>query len=44
MKVSDDIHNYYEKLVMQHFSTLKLEDKFGADFMAKKRAAAKAKP
>jgi len=27
MKISDDIHNYYEKLVVDLFNELKLEDK-----------------
>ncbi|MEW6991394.1 late competence development ComFB family protein [Colwelliaceae bacterium 6441] len=34
MKISDDIHNYYEKLVVQHFAALKLEAKYDADFIA----------
>lgn len=34
MKISDDIHNYYEKLVLQQFTTLKLEEKYDADFIA----------
>ena len=34
MKISDDIHNYYEKLVVLHFAALKLEDKYDADFIA----------
>jgi hypothetical protein len=34
MKISDDIHNYYEKLVVQHFYSLKLEEKYDADFIA----------
>ena len=34
MRLSDDIHNYYEKLVVQHFAALKLEDKYGVDFIA----------
>lgn len=34
MKISDDIHNYYEKLVVQHFAALKLEEKYDADFVA----------
>lgn len=34
MKISDDIHNYYEKLVMQHFVTAKIEEKYDADFIA----------
>ena len=34
MKISDDIHNYYEKLVVQHFSLLKLDEKYDTDYMA----------
>jgi hypothetical protein len=34
MRISDDIHNYYEKLVVQHFAALKLEDKYEVDFIA----------
>jgi len=34
MKISDDIHNYYEKLVVQHFTQEKFDDKFDDDFMA----------
>ena len=34
MKISDDIHNYYEKLVIQHFKTLKLDEKHDTDFIA----------
>jgi len=34
MKISDDIHNYYEKLVVQHFGALKLEEKYDTDFIA----------
>ena len=34
MKISDDIHNYYEKLVMQHFAASKVEEKYDADFIA----------
>jgi len=34
MKISDDIHNYYEKLVIQHFATLKIEEKYDSDFVA----------
>ncbi len=34
MKISDDIHNYYEKLVVQHFSALKIEEKYDTDFIA----------
>ena len=34
MKISDDIHNYYEKLVMQYFAAAKFDDKYDVDFMA----------
>ena len=34
MRISDDIHNYYEKLVLQHFNALKLEEKHDIDFIA----------
>ncbi len=34
MKVSEDIHNYYEKLVMQHFVAGRFDDKYDADFIA----------
>lgn len=34
MKISDDIHNYYEKLVSQHFASLKLEEKYDTEFIA----------
>jgi hypothetical protein len=34
MKISDDIHNYYENLVSQHFSSLKLEEKYDNEFIA----------
>jgi hypothetical protein len=34
MKISDDIHNYYEKLVVQHFAALKLEETYDTDFIA----------
>ena len=34
MKISDDIHNYYEKLVTQHFVTLKVEERFDDDFIS----------
>lgn len=34
MKISDDIHNYYERLVSQHFATLKIDSKYDEDFMA----------
>ncbi|QOL27150.1 late competence development ComFB family protein [Thalassotalea sp. LPB0316] len=34
MKISDDIHNYYEKLVIQQFGLLKVEEKYDQDFIA----------
>lgn len=34
MKISDDIHNYYEKLVTQHFVALKIEERFDDDFIS----------
>lgn len=34
MKISDDIHNYYENLVVEQFKELKLADKYDGDFMA----------
>ena len=34
MKISDDIHNYYEKLVMQHFLLSKFDEKYDEDFIA----------
>jgi hypothetical protein len=34
MKISDDIHNYYEKLVMQYFVSAKFDEKYSTDFIA----------
>ncbi len=34
MKISDDIHNYYEKLVTQHFTTAKIDESYDADFIS----------
>lgn len=34
MKISNDIHNYYENLVSQHFSELKIDEKYDEDFIA----------
>jgi hypothetical protein len=34
MKISDDIHNYYEKLVLQHFVNSKFDEKYDSDFIA----------
>ena len=34
MKISDDIHNYYEKLVMQQFLSAKFNENYDEDFIA----------
>lgn len=34
MRISDDIHNYYEKLVVDHFTELKLEENYDSDYIA----------
>ncbi|WP_440873986.1 late competence development ComFB family protein [Thalassotalea sp. PLHSN55] len=34
MRISDDIHNYYENLVVAQFQQLKLEDNYDDDFIA----------
>lgn len=34
MNISDDIHNYYEKLVIQHFALFKFDEKYDEDFIA----------
>lgn len=34
MRIADDIHNYYEKLVLDHFTLLKLDDQHDSDFIA----------
>lgn len=34
MKIANDIHNYYENLVSQHFSALKIDEKYDEDFIA----------
>ncbi len=34
MNISDDIHNYYEKLVMHHFSVAKFDEKYDEDFIS----------
>jgi len=34
MNISDDIHNYYEKMVIDHFITLKIDEKYDDDFIA----------
>ena len=34
MNISDDIHNYYEKLVTHYFALGKFDEKFDDDFLA----------
>ena len=34
MKISDDIHNYYEKLVSQHFEELNIAQNYEPDFVS----------
>ncbi|MEI6893326.1 MAG: late competence development ComFB family protein [Colwellia sp.] len=34
MKISDDIHNYYKKLVEEYVITTKLRQKYDEDFIA----------
>lgn len=34
MNISDDIHNYYEKLVAHYFALGKFDEKFDDDFLA----------
>ena len=34
MILSDEIHNYYEKLVLQHFSAAKFEEKYSSDVIS----------
>ncbi len=34
MRIADDIHNYYENLVVAHFTALKLEEHYDEDFIA----------
>lgn len=34
MKISDDIHNYYEKLVTHYFALGKFDEKYDEDFLA----------
>ncbi|WP_448210935.1 late competence development ComFB family protein [Colwellia sp. MEBiC06753] len=34
MKISDDIHNYYENLVVEQFGDMKLEEKYDFDYLA----------
>lgn len=34
MKISNDIHNYYENLVVQQFALSKFDEKYDNDFIA----------
>ena len=34
MKISDYVHNYYEKLVSQHLTDLSIEDNYDIEFIA----------
>jgi len=34
MRIAEDIHNYYEKLVLDYFDSLKLNEQFDVEFMA----------
>lgn len=34
MRISDDIHNYYENLVLSYFSILKIEESYDGDYIA----------
>lgn len=34
MKVSEDIRNYYEKLVLDYFATLKIDEKYDDEFIS----------
>ena len=34
MNISDDIHNYYEKLVIEYFALSKFDEKYDDDFIA----------
>jgi len=34
MKISDDIHNYYEKLVIHYFALGKFNEKYDEDYLA----------
>lgn len=34
MKISDDVHNYYEKLVSQRITELKIEESYDTEFIA----------
>ena len=34
MNIPNDIHNYYEKLVMHHFAVAKFDEKYDKNFIA----------
>ena len=34
MKISDDIHNYYEKLMLEQFVKMNVDEKYDIDFIA----------
>ncbi len=34
MKLDDDIHNYYEKLLLDHFVELRLDDEYDTEYLA----------
>ncbi|MBP8226989.1 MAG: late competence development ComFB family protein [Pararheinheimera sp.] len=34
MKLDDDIHNYYEKLLLDHLVELRLDDQYDTEYLA----------
>ena len=34
MKLDNDIHNYYEKLLLDHLSELRIADQYDAEYLA----------
>ena len=34
MKLDDDIHNYYEKLLLDHLVELRLDDEYDGEYLA----------
>ena len=34
MKLDDDIHNYYEKLLLDHLVELRLDDEYDTEYLA----------
>ncbi len=34
MKLDDDIHNYYEKLLLDHLVELRLDDEYDSEYLA----------